>query len=73
MEFKKYSKDLDRTNYFKNISLRTTDHCIKAFDSDEISEEEEKCLRDSSLFLHKIVGKNEVDKLVIYGHPSKLI
>ncbi len=67
MEYKKLSSELDRINYFKNISLKAADSCLKEFDSDEVSEEEEKCLKSASLNLHFIMEKNKFDKFMKYG------
>lgn len=71
MEFKKLSLDLDRSNYFKNIALKATEFCLKSFDSDEIGEDEENCLKKAALNLHFIVEDNKFDRYVRYGHPPK--
>jgi len=68
MELKKLSQELDRVNYFKNISLLASNACLKSFDSDEISEDEEKCLKKSALNLHFIMEKNKFEKFVVNGY-----
>ncbi len=71
MEFKKLSKDLDRQNYFKNIALKATQHCLKSFDSDELTEKEEKCLKDVSKNLHLIIERGQLDKYVLGYSPPQ--
>jgi hypothetical protein len=71
MELKKLSSELDRINYFKNISLKSVDTCLKSFDSDELSEEEEKCLKKAALNLHFIVERNKFDHYARNGMPPQ--
>ena len=70
MEYKKYSQNLERTNFFKNIALRATEHCLKSFDSNELTEDEEKCLKKSSLALYFIVERNRFENYMLTKHPS---
>jgi hypothetical protein len=73
MDYKKISKDLDRTNYFKNIALKVNESCIQSFDSEDLSEEEDKCIRDNAVNLHKIVERAKMDQfLMLTGFPKKL-
>jgi hypothetical protein len=69
MEYKYLGKQLDRQNYFKNIALKATEHCLKTFDSNELSEVEEKCLKRAALNLHFIVERNKFEQYTILGHP----
>ena len=71
MEFKKLTHQLERQNFFKNIALKATEHCLKTFDSNEISEDEEKCLKKASLNLYSIVERNRFEQYAIYGNPSQ--
>lgn len=71
MEFKKLSKDLDRQNYFKNIALKATQQCIKSYDSDELSEQEEKCLQNVSKNLHLIIERGSLDKYILGYNPPQ--
>jgi hypothetical protein len=71
MDFKKFSKDLDRQNYFKNIALMASQYCLKTFDSDEVSEEEEKCLKSVSKNLHLIMERGKLDKYIIGYRPPQ--
>jgi hypothetical protein len=71
MDYKKESKELNRTNYFKNIALKAIGTCIKTFDSDELSEEEQTCLREKSLILHHVIDNNDINQYVLYGLPAK--
>ncbi len=68
MEFKKLYYELERVNYFKNLSLKAADTCLKSFDSDELDENEEKCLKKAALNLHFIVENNKFEKYAKYGH-----
>ena len=70
MEYKKFSQNIERSNFFKNIALRATEHCLKSFDSDELSEEEEKCLRKASLSLYFIVERNRFENYMLTTHPN---
>ena len=71
MEYKNLSKELDRQNYFKNIALKASQICIKSFDSDELSEQEEKCLKDVSKNLHLIMERGKLDKYIIGYNPPQ--
>jgi hypothetical protein len=71
MEFKKLSKDLDRQNYFKNIALKASQQCFKTFDSDELSEQEEKCLKEVSKNLHLIIERGSLDKYITGYNPPQ--
>lgn len=71
MDFKKQGKDLDRINYFSNIALRSIKQCIKTFDTDEIEESEENCLKLQSFNLHNIVSKGLLEEYAIVGNPYK--
>ena len=71
MEYKNLSKELDRQNYFKNIALKASQYCIKTFDSDELSEKEEKCLKDVSKNLHLIIERGKLDKYIIGYNPPQ--
>lgn len=71
MEFKKLTQDLERTNFFKNIALKASENCLKSFDSNEISEDEEKCLKKSALSLYFIVERNKFEQYAKIGYPSK--
>jgi hypothetical protein len=69
MDFKKFSREWERINYFKNIALKAGEFCLKDMSSDEISEDEEKCLKKHALNLHMIVERGSVEKYVIHGYP----
>jgi hypothetical protein len=72
MEYKKESKELNKINYFKNIALKAISTCIKSYDSDELSEDEQSCLKEKSLILHHIMDNNsDLNQYVIYGQPPK--
>jgi hypothetical protein len=71
MDYKKESKELNRINYFKNIALKATATCIKSYDSDELSEEEQTCLKEKALMLHHVVDNNTINEYVLYGPPAK--
>jgi len=71
MEYKNLSKELDRQNYFKNIALKASQFCIQTFDSDEISEKEEKCLKDVSKNLHIIMERGKLDKYILGYNPPQ--
>ena len=70
MEFKKLSQNLERQAYFRNIALTATQECLKEFDSNEISEAEEKCLKKAALNLHFIVERNRFEEYAIVGYPE---
>jgi hypothetical protein len=71
MDFKKYGKDLDRINYFNNIALRSIKQCIKSFDSEDIEDTEEECLKKQAFNLHYVVSKGELEEYAIMGNPYK--
>lgn len=71
MEFKKLGQELDRNNYFKNIALKVSDHCLKSFDSNEIADEEAECLKKMAKNLHFVVEKGNMDHYAIMGQPYK--
>ena len=70
MEFKKLTRDIERSNFFKNIALKASEHCLKDFDSNEISEDEEKCLKKSALSLYFIVERNKFEEYANVGYPN---
>ncbi len=69
MEFKQLSKDLERQNIFKNIALKASELCITSFDSDEISEQEEKCLKNTSKSLNLIMNRTQLDVWTVKTPP----
>jgi hypothetical protein len=71
MDTKQENKDLNKINYFKNIALRAIGQCVKSYDSDSLSEEEENCLREKSVLLHHIVDNGEINEYVLFGVPEK--
>ena len=54
----------------KNLSLKAVDHCIKSYDSADISEEEEECLKTNTLKLYYITQKNPLEKLIFQEYPK---
>jgi hypothetical protein len=70
MEFKKLTRDIERANFFKNIAMKATDQCLKSFDSNEVSEDEEKCLKKAALNLYSIVERNRFEQYVVNGYPA---
>ena len=69
MDFKKFVKDRERAIYFENIALKVSDFCLKDLSSDEISEDEEKCLKKQALNLHMIVERGPIEQYMIHGYP----
>ena len=69
MEYKKLSSHLDRSNFFKNIAVKASQHCIKSFDSNELSEDEEKCLKKTALALHFIVERSRYEEYLLTNYP----
>jgi hypothetical protein len=69
MDFKNLSKDLDKINYFKNVAYATSKACLKAFDSEDLDEAEEKCLQKQSINLHYILWKDQLEHYAVVGRP----
>jgi len=59
-----------KVHAMKNLSLKAVDHCIKDYETVEISEEETECLRVNTLKLYYITQKNPLSHLVYENYPK---
>ena len=69
MDFKSLSDFKLRENYFVNIGLKSSENCVKEFDSAKLSDEDKECLKKSALNLHYVLNESRLERWS--SNPSK--
>lgn len=69
-EVQKQKERFLRLHSMKNLSLKAVEHCIKSYESKDISEEEEECLKTNVIKLYYITQKNPLERLMYENNPK---